>query len=72
MKKPSNPVTEAVANHSAERSGEKNLEKTVFPEKFAVRHRTRQKQGNVAFDGAERENRVDAVIGDKLCKVFHK
>jgi hypothetical protein len=37
-----------------------------------VRHRTRHKQCDVAFDGTERENRVDAVIGDELRKVFHK
>jgi hypothetical protein len=71
VKKPPDPVSDAVADHAAQSSGEKDFEKTVPAEKSAVRHRARHQERDVALDRAERENRVDAVVGDELRKVFH-
>jgi hypothetical protein len=69
---PAEDKSDPVTGHPAEGPGDKYLYIAVFSEEFTVGHRTGNEKRDVALDGAESEDGVDAVLLDDLGKMIHK
>ena len=65
-------VADAVTSHAAERAEDDDLQKTIMAEESAMGHRAGNEQRDIAFDGTQREDRVNTVLLDYLGQMIHK